>query len=99
MQASQRRATANHRRRLKARGISRYEVRGLEQDKELIRTLANRLAANDAEAVRLRREVSREVSGEVPRRGGIWEALRRSSAVGADLDLTRPTVSERDVDL
>jgi hypothetical protein len=65
----------------------------------MIRRLANRLAANDAEAARLRREVSREVSGEAPRRGGIWEALRRSSAVGADLDLTRPTVSERDVDL
>ena len=99
MQASQKRATANHRRRLRERGISRYEVRGLEQDKELLRRLANRLAANDADAARLRREVSRQVSGEVPQRGGIWDALRRSPAVGAELDLTRPTVSERDVDL
>jgi hypothetical protein len=99
MQASQKRATANHRRRLRERGISRYEVRGLEQDKALIRGLANRLAANDAEAVRLRREVSRQVSAEVPQRGGIWEALRRSPAVGADLDLARPIVGERDVDL
>jgi|SRR5215471_15088190 len=99
MQASQKRATANHRRRLRERGISRYEVRGLERDKELIRRLANRLAANDADAVRLRREVSQQVSAEAPQHGGIWDALRRSPAVGADLDLTRPTVGERDVGL
>jgi hypothetical protein len=36
-QASQKRAVANHRRRLAERGISRYEVRGLEKDKELVR--------------------------------------------------------------
>ena len=39
-QASQKRAVANHRRRLAERGISRYEVRGLEKDKELVRKLA-----------------------------------------------------------
>jgi hypothetical protein len=33
-----------------------------------------------------------------PTRGGIWAALRRSPAVGADLDLTRETVPERDID-
>jgi hypothetical protein len=98
-QISQRRAAANHRRRLTERGISRYEVRGLEKDKELVRKLAKRLAADDADAARLRAEVLTQVSDEPPRRGGIWAALRRSPAVGADLDLTRETVPERDVDL
>jgi hypothetical protein len=98
-QASQRRAAANHRRRLTERGISRYEVRGLEKDKELVRKLAKRLAADDADAARLRAEVLTQVSDGSPRRGGIWAALRRSPAVGADLDLARETVPERDVDL
>jgi hypothetical protein len=29
----------------------------------------------------------------------IWDALRRSPAVGADLDLSREVVPERDIDL
>jgi len=98
-QASQRRAVANHRRRLAERGISRYEVRGLTKDKELVRKLAKRLAADDADAVRLRTEMLKQVSDGPPGRGGIWAALRRSPAVGADLDLTREIVPERDVDL
>jgi hypothetical protein len=61
MNASQNRAVANHRRRLTERGITRYEVRGLEQDKELVRKFANRLAANDPEAQRLRQQVADDV--------------------------------------
>jgi len=98
-QTSQRRAVANHRRRLAEQGISRYEVRGLAKDKQLVRKLAKRLAADDAEAARLRTEVSKQVSDEPPRRRGIWAALHRSPAVGADLDLTREIVPERDMDL
>ena len=98
-QASQQRAVANHRRRLAERGISRYEVRGLAKDKELVRKLAKRLAVDDANAMRLRTEVLKQVADEPPRRGGIWAALRRSPAVGADLDLTREIVPERDIDL
>ena len=98
-QASQRRAVANHRQRLAERGISRYEVRGLAKDKELVRKLAKRLSADDADAARLRAEIIKQVSDQPPTRGGIWAALRRSPAVGADLDLTRERVPERDVDL
>jgi hypothetical protein len=98
-QNSQRRAVANHRRRLAEHGISRYEVRGLARDKELVRKLAKRLAANDANAARLRTEMLKQTSDEPPGRGGIWAALRRSPAVGADLDLTREIVPERDIDL
>lgn len=95
MQASQKRAVANERRRLADRGMARYEVRGLETDKELVRELAKRLAANDADAQRLRAEVVQRIAGGGSRRGRIWAALRRSSAVGADLDLTREVVAER----
>ena len=98
-QASQKRAVANHRRRLTDRGIARYEVRGLEKDKELVRRLAKRLAAGGTGAARLRAELSRQVSDEPPRRGGIWAALRRSPLVGANLNLEREVVPPRDVDL
>jgi hypothetical protein len=98
-QISQRRAVANHRRRLAEHGISRYEVRGLAKDKELVRKLAKRLVADDAEAARLRTEIMKQVSDEPPRRGGIWAALRRSPLVGAELNLEREVVPPRDVDL
>lgn len=98
-QASQKRAVANNRRRLADRGMARYEVRGLEADKELVRKLAKRLAANDTDAQRLRAEVVRGVASGEPRRGSIWAALRRSPAVGTDLDLTREIVAERNPDL
>ena len=99
VQASQRRAVADHRRRLAERGISRYEVRGLAKDKALVRKLAKRLSADDADAARLRAEIIKQVSDQPPTRGGIWAALRRSPAVGADLDLAREIVPERDIDL
>jgi hypothetical protein len=100
MNASQKRAIAKHRRRLGERGLERYEVRGLTQDKELVRTFAKRLATNDAEAARLRTEVAQRVRPHALMSGkDIWDALRRSPAVGADLDLSREIVPERDIDL
>jgi hypothetical protein len=99
MQTSQNRAVANHRRRLTDHGMARYEVRGLETDKQLVRKLAKRLAANDADARRLRAELAQRVTGGEPCRGGIWAALRRSPLVGADLNLEREVVPPRDIDL
>jgi hypothetical protein len=99
MNASQKRAVANHRTRLSERGLARYEVRGLERDKQLVRQLARRLAENDAKASQLRAEIVRETGSEPARKGGIYAALRRSPAVGADLDLSREIVPERDIDL
>jgi hypothetical protein len=78
MNASQNRAVANHRRRLTERGIARYEVRGLEQDKELVRKFVNRLAANDPEAQRLRQQVADDVLKKPLSGKEIVEALRRS---------------------
>jgi hypothetical protein len=100
MTESQKRAVANHRQRLKQRGFARYEVRGLAEDKELVRKFAQRLAANDERAGRLRQEVARVVTPQEFRTGKeIWEALRRSPLVGAELNLEREVVAPRVVDL
>ncbi len=96
---SQKRAVANHRRRLAERGIRRFEVRGLEKDKDLLRKLASRLAADNPDAAHLRADLLKQVSNEPPRRGGIWAALRRSPLVGADLDFEREVAPPREVDL
>ena len=79
--------------------MARFEVLGLDADRELIRSLARRLADNGPESARIRATVRRTVSGEPPRKGGILSALRRSPLVGADLNLKRPVVAGRKVDL
>jgi hypothetical protein len=96
---SQRRALRNYRSRLAKQGMARFEVLGLDADRELIRTLAKRLARNDSEATRIRAEVRGKISGGPPRKGGILAALRRSPLVGADLALTRSSETGRKVQL
>jgi len=95
----QRRAIDRYRDRLSQRGMARFEVLGLEGDRELVRGLAKRLAENGPEAERLRQAVNRSLAGPSPRKGGILAALRRSPLVGADLDLTRTRETGRKVDL
>jgi hypothetical protein len=97
--ASQKRALKNYRKRLKARGVARFEVLGLDADRALIRSLARRLAENGADAPRIRATVRQTISGAPPRRGGILAALRRSPLVGADLDVSRSLDRGRRVDL
>lgn len=99
MKASQERAVANHRRRLRERGLARYEVRGLAQDKQLVRELARRLASNTEDAERLRAEITKEVCERPPRVGGIVQALLNSPLAGADLQIEHEIVPPRDVDL
>jgi hypothetical protein len=79
--------------------MARFEVLGLDVDRDLIRTLAKRLAQNDAQATRIRAEVSRSVSGQPEKKGGILAALRASPLVGADLQLDRSRESGRKVDM
>jgi hypothetical protein len=97
--ASQKRALKNYRNRLTKRGMARFEVLALDTDRELLRSLARRLAENDREAARIRTTVSQTVSGELPTKGGILAALRRSPLVGADLEIVRPGMDGRKVDL
>ena len=97
--SSQRRATDRYRRRLAERGLARFEVLGRDADRELIRSLARRLAEDGPQADRLRTVVRHGVADEPPRRGGILEALRRSPLVGEDVVPPRPFDPGREVDL
>lgn len=96
---SQRRALRNYRRRLDQRGMARFEVLGLKTDRHLIRSLAKRLADRGPDATRIRSVVSRSISGQPPKKGGILNALRHSPLVGADLDFPRSVAAGRKVDL
>lgn len=96
---SQKRALRNYRKRLSERGVARFEVLGLDADRELIRLLARRLAENGSDATRIRATVRRTISGEPPRKGGILDALRRSPLVGADLDVGRAVTHGRKIDM
>ena len=99
MGISQRRAIQNYRSRVSERGLARFEVLGRDTDRDLIRSLARRLAEDSADASRLRVMVGKAVAGDAPRKGGILAALRRSPLVGADLDFSRPRKEGRKVDL
>ena len=72
---------------------------GRDGDRDLIRSLARKLAEDTPEASELRVTVSKSIAGEPPRKGGIVAALRRSPLVGADIDLTRSYEEGRQVDL
>ncbi len=89
----------NYRKRLNQRGMSRFEVLGLDADRELIRALAKRLADICPDSAQIRATVRRTISGEPPKKGGILNALPRSPLVGADLNLNRPVTADRKVDL
>ena len=94
-----RQAVRNYRSRLAERGMARFEVLGRDEDRELVRSLARRLAEDDPGADRLRTIVRHHVVGESPRKGGILEALRRSPLVGEDIIPPRPFERGRKVDL
>src|SRR5580698_487050 len=96
--SSQKRALKNYRDRLGERGLARFEVLGRSADRDLIRSLARRLAEDGPDASRLRAAVSQTIVGEPPKRGGILAALRRSPMVGADLDLSRAREEGRKID-
>ena len=99
MGSSQKRAIQNYRSRLSERGLARFEVLARDADRDLIRSLARRLAEDGPEASRLRQAVSQTIGDEPPKKGGILAALRRSPLVGADLNLGRAREGGRDVEI
>lgn len=96
---SQKRAIKNYRDRLTDRGLARFEVLGPEGDRDLIRAIARLLSEEGSEAAKLRATLKQTISPGDAKKGGILQALRRSPMVGAELDLTRPIVESRKVDL
>ena len=95
----QRKAIDNYRSRLSERGMARFEVIGRDNDRELIRAVARRLAEGGADADRLRAAVNQTISGEPPQKGGILRALLASPLIGSELDMTRPREQGRRVDI
>lgn len=94
---AQARAVKNYRKRLSKRGMARFEVTGLESDRELIRAFARQLAENDAEAAAIRASVRQKVAPKARKKGGILAALRQWPL--AELNLTRPYTEGRKIDL
>jgi hypothetical protein len=97
--SAQYRAVVKDRKALRERGMSRFEVRGLERDKKLIRELAKRLSTNDEQAQRLRAELLKEATPGREERGGVWRWLRSSPLVGSGINLEREVVRLRKIDL
>ena len=96
---SQTRALKTFRKRLAERGMARFEVLGLTTDRELIRSLARRLAEKSPAATAIRTTVRHAISDKAQKKGGILDALRRSPMVGANLDITRSAADDRKVHL
>ena len=94
---AQKKALQNYRSRLAKRGLARFEVLGLDADRDLIRSLAKRLAEGDSDAAQIRATVSQTIAGEPPKKGGILAALRRAPLAGANLNLTRSDETGRKV--
>lgn len=96
---AQSRATENYRSRLAQRGMIRFEVVGREHDRGLIRTIARKLAQDDAQAAYLRTTITGVVADETSGKGGILRALLSSPLSGLEIDLRRPQENGRMVDL
>ena len=97
--AAQKRAIKNYRARLTQRGFKRFEVMALESDRELIRSLARRLAEEGPEGEEARAAVKAVVAEEPAKSGSILTALRRSPLVGAEVEFSRSRDEGRRVDL
>lgn len=96
---AQARALKNYRKRLSKQGMARFEVLGLDSDRELVRALARRLAENDAKAAEIRASIASKIAPDTRKKGGILEMLRSAPPGFAELDLTRPFVEPREIDL
>ncbi len=91
-------AVKKHREKLARQGLSRFEVIGLECDRQLVRSLARALAKKDLHAAELRAQIAGAVDDGSRTKGAVLAAFRSSPFVGADLDLKRARTSGRKVD-
>jgi len=94
---AQARAVENYRKRLRKRGLTRFEVLGLRKDRELVRAVARRLAEDTSEADEMRASIHKGISEKTGKKGGVLAALRQWPI--ADLDLARPFEEGRKIDL
>lgn len=87
----------NRRSRPCKRGISQFDVLGLETDRDLIRALAQRLAEAGPAAISIRAAVHQLIATGNLSKGRILGALRRSPLAHTNLDLKRADTSGRKV--
>jgi predicted nucleic acid-binding protein len=80
----------NYRKRLKQRGVARFEVLGLDADRELVRSFARRFADNGPDSTLLRAAVCRTIAGESPDRF-VSRYLLDTNVIG---NVTKPIPSE-----
>jgi hypothetical protein len=95
--AAQVQALKNYRKRLSKRGLARFEVLGLDKDRELVRAVAKRLAEDTPEAAEIRASLGATIAHKSRKKGGVLEMLQ-SWPIG-ELELKRPFVKPRKIDL
>lgn len=91
--------TRNYRARVAQHCIKRSEVMAPETDRNLIRTLERQLAADGPKAEHVRATAKALIADAPPMPDGILAAPRRSPLVGADIDLSRPRIEGRRIDI
>jgi len=97
--SAQYRAVMKNRRTMRARGLARYEVRGAEKDRDLIRALAKTLANDDDTAKKVRSAIEQALTAQGMTGRDIVEWLRASPLVGVDWYAGRPFDPGRKIDL
>jgi len=97
---AQKRVVRDYRSRLAKVGIARFEILGLEADRDLIRAFARHLTeARPDHAASIRAAVNQLMAAPRQRKGRILDALRRSPLAHIHRDLKRTHTSGRKVDL
>jgi hypothetical protein len=88
-----------YRAHLAERGLVRFEVVAREGDRELVRTLAKKLAEGSPETAQIRAAFSGPSEKYVPKKGGIVEELLKSPLAGSGVKFKRYRGPWRKVDL
>lgn len=96
--AAQKIANQNYRKRLSSKGVSRWEVQGLENDKDISRALLKALAKNDNAANEFRQKIQDFVGVKERTGSDLVAALRKAALGGVDLDIIRENDGFRKVD-
>ncbi|MEE2953381.1 hypothetical protein SAMN06297251_1221 [Fulvimarina manganoxydans] len=79
--------------------LQEFQVLARSTDRDLIRSLAERLIADDGQAALIRHELEALLNDERRSgRGGVIKALRRSPLVGSDIEFERAKGGDREIE-
>lgn len=96
---SQQKANKAYRNRLAQKGVTRLEIMAPKRDRDLLRSIAKRLANEGDEADELRRALRSVAGTQDHAAGSILDALRNSPLRGSDVVFTRQHDEARRIDL